>query len=125
MLASVLGRAQLLLKRVEDPKLRQWVEVIERAALDGARTVRRLQDFTRIRRDHPAVPVNLNQIVQQTLDATESAWREESRSRGIEIDVMTKLAALLPDISGDPAELREALTNLVLTLWMPCRPAAP
>jgi len=114
VLASVLGRAQLLLKRLEDPKLRQWVEVIERAALDGARTVRRLQDFTRTRRDHPAVPVDLNQIIQQTLDATESAWREESRSRGIQIDVATTLAAPLPDISGDPAELREALTNVIL-----------
>ena len=114
VLAAVLGRAQLLLKRVEDPKLRQWIEVIERAALDGARTVRRLQDFTRIRRDHPAVPVDLNQIVQQTLDATESAWREEARARGIQIDVTTRLATPLPELSGDPAELREALTNVIL-----------
>jgi GAF domain-containing protein len=114
VLASVLGRAQLLLTRLEDPTLRQWVEVIERAALDGARTVRRLQDFTRIRRDHPAEPVDLNQVVRETLEATESAWRQESRSRGVHIEVTTRLAAALPRISGDPAELREGLTNLIL-----------
>jgi signal transduction histidine kinase/CheY-like chemotaxis protein len=114
VLASILGRAQLLLGRVDDPTLRQWLEVIERSAMDGARTVRRLQDFTRIRRDQPVVPVDLNLIVQQTLEATESSWRQESRSRGIAIEVETALTRPLPDVSGDPAELREAMTNLVL-----------
>ena len=51
VLAAILGRAQLLLQELSDPKLRHWVEVVERAATDGALTVRRLQDFTRIRRD--------------------------------------------------------------------------
>jgi CheY-like chemotaxis protein len=114
VLASVLGRAQLLLGRVEDPTLRQWIEVIERSALDGARTVRRLQDFTRIRRDQPVVPVDLNQIIEQTLEATESSWRQESRSRGIAVEVEIALTRPLPAVSGDPAELREAMTNLVL-----------
>jgi GAF domain-containing protein/CheY-like chemotaxis protein len=114
VLAAILGRAQLLAGRVEDPKLRQWIEVIERSALDGARTVRRLQDFTRIRRDHPVVPVDLNQVVQETLEATEPSWRQESQSRGVPVEVATSLTAPLPEISGDPAELREALTNLIL-----------
>jgi len=114
VLAAILGRAQLLLQRIQDPKLRQWAEVIERSAMDGARTVRRLQDFTRIRRDHPVVAVDLNQVVQQTLEATESTWRQEPRSRGIHVDVGTALTVPLPKVSGDPAELREALTNLVL-----------
>ncbi|HET8577166.1 MAG TPA: GAF domain-containing protein, partial [Methylomirabilota bacterium] len=114
VLASILGRAQLLLDKIEDPKQRQWLQVIERAAADGARTVRRLQDFTRIRRDQPAVAVDLNQVIQQALEATESTWRQQARSRGITIDVATTLAVPLPRIWGDPAELREALTNLIL-----------
>jgi signal transduction histidine kinase/CheY-like chemotaxis protein len=114
LLASILGRAQLLLERVEDAKLRQWLKVIERAALDGARTVRRLQDFTGIRRDQPAVEVDLNQVVQQVLETTESIWRQARRRSGVEIEVVTDLAAGLPPVAGDPAELREAFTNLVL-----------
>ncbi|HXA94257.1 MAG TPA: ATP-binding protein, partial [Candidatus Dormibacteraeota bacterium] len=112
--ASILGRAQLLLERVQDVKLRQWLKVIERAAMDGARTVRRLQDFTGVRRDQPAVPVDLNQVVQQVLETTESTWRQDSRRRGIEIEVLTDLAEHLPKVAGDPSELREAFTNLVL-----------
>jgi len=114
VLASILGRAQLLLERVQDVKLRQWLKVIERAAMDGARTVRRLQDFTGVRRDQPAVPVDLNQVVQQVLETTESTWRQDSRRRGIEIEVLTDLAEHLPKVAGDPSELREAFTNLVL-----------
>jgi GAF domain-containing protein/CheY-like chemotaxis protein/anti-sigma regulatory factor (Ser/Thr protein kinase) len=114
VLASILGRAQLLLERIQDVKLRRWLQVIERAAMDGARTVRRLQDFTGIRRDQPAVAVDLNQVVQQVLEATESTWRQDARRRGVEIEALTDLAARLPQIAGDPAELREAFTNLVL-----------
>jgi len=114
VLASILGRAQLLLERIHDVRLRQWLKVIERAAMDGARTVRRLQDFTGIRRDQPAVAVDLNQIIQQVLETTESTWRQESRRRGVEIEVVTDLAERLPKVAADPAELREAFTNLVL-----------
>ena len=114
VLASILGRAQLLLERIQDVKLRRWLQVIERAAMDGGRTVRRLQDFTGIRRDQPAVAVELNQVVQQVLETTESTWRQDARRRGVEIDVLTDLAERLPNIACDPAELREAFTNLVL-----------
>src|SRR3989441_4146812 len=62
LLASILGRAQLTLQQVNQPQLRQWLQVIERAALDGAQTVRRLQEFTRIRRDQPFVAVDLNEV---------------------------------------------------------------
>ncbi|HEU5321737.1 MAG TPA: GAF domain-containing protein, partial [Methylomirabilota bacterium] len=112
LLASVLGRAQLLLKRVRDPKLRQWLEVIERSALDGAQTVRRLQEFTRIRRDQPLVPLDLSQIVRDALEITHSRW-EEPRSRGVTIEIRTALGEV-PPVLGDAAELREAMTNLIL-----------
>jgi signal transduction histidine kinase/ActR/RegA family two-component response regulator len=113
LLASILGRAQLLLQRIEDPRLRKWLQVIERSALDGAQTVRRLQEFTRIRRDQPFVSVDLNQVVRDALEITQSRWREEPLSRGIAIDLRTSLGQI-PTVGGDPVELREALTNLIL-----------
>jgi GAF domain-containing protein/ActR/RegA family two-component response regulator len=113
LLAAILGRAQLLLQHVEDAKLQQWLEVIQRAALDGAQTVRRLQEFTRIRRDEPFVAVELNQVIRDVLDITQSRWRDDAQSRGVTIEVRTSLATLDP-IAGDAAELREAMTNLVL-----------
>ncbi|MFQ5828022.1 MAG: GAF domain-containing protein [Candidatus Methylomirabilia bacterium] len=113
LLAAILGRAQLVLQHVEDPTLRQWLQVIDQAAMDGAQTVRRIQEFTRIRRDQPFVAVNLNLTVQEALEVTQSRWRDEAQSRGIAIQVDTSLARV-PAVAGDPVELREALTNLIL-----------
>jgi len=113
LLAAVLGRAQLLMRRVQDPQQLQWLRVIERSALDGAQTVRRLQEFTRIRRDLPMVALDVTQIVRDALEITQLRWREEPVSRGIVVELRTELAAV-PPILGDGAELREALTNLIL-----------
>src|SRR5947207_346740 len=87
LLASILGRAQLTLQRVNHPQLRQWLQVIERAALDGAQTVRRLQEFTRIRRDQPFVAVDLNEVVRDALEITQSRWRQEPLRRGITVEL--------------------------------------
>jgi GAF domain-containing protein/CheY-like chemotaxis protein len=114
LLAVILGRAQMLLHRVTDPTARKWLEIIERSALGGAKTVRRLQEFTRIRRDQPAVAVNLNQVVRESLELTESSWRLEPRRRGIVIEAVSDLAPDLPTTISDPAELREVMTNLIL-----------
>jgi len=113
LLASILGRAQLTLQRLQDPQLRKWLQVIERAALDGAQTVRRLQEFTRTRRDQPFVAVDLNEVVRGALEITQSRWREEAHSRGVNVEVHTSFGSL-PTVAGDPAELREAMTNLIL-----------
>jgi signal transduction histidine kinase/CheY-like chemotaxis protein len=113
LLASILGRAQLTLQRLQDPQLRKWLQVIERSALDGAQTVRRLQEFTRTRRDQPFVAVDLNEIIRGALEITQSRWREETRSRGVDVEAQTSFGTL-PMVAGDPAELREAMTNLIL-----------
>jgi signal transduction histidine kinase/CheY-like chemotaxis protein len=113
LLAAILGRAQLLLRRVKDPQPRQWLQVIERSALDGAETVKRLQDFTRIRRDEPLVPLMLSDVVRDALEITQSRWQEEPLSRGVAVEVHTTLPAV-PPILGDGPELREVFTNLIL-----------
>ncbi len=113
LLAAILGRTQLLLRQVQDPKLRRWLEIVERSALDGAQTVRRLQDFARVRRDQPKVLVDLRDVIVDALEMTQSRWHEESLGRGIALDVRRRLQEV-PAVAGDPAELREAMTNLIL-----------
>jgi CheY-like chemotaxis protein len=87
--------------------------VIERAALDGAQTVRRLQEFTRIRRDQPMIGLDINLVVRDVLDITQSRWKDEPTSKGITLDVQLNLGEV-PAVVGDAAELREAMTNLIL-----------
>jgi signal transduction histidine kinase/CheY-like chemotaxis protein/putative methionine-R-sulfoxide reductase with GAF domain len=113
LLAAISGRTQLLLGRIDDPVQKRWLQAIKLAADDGAQTVRRLQEFTRIRRDQPFVAVDLNEIIRGALEVTETRWREDAQSRGIVIAVETALPPL-PPIGGDAVELREMMTNLIL-----------
>ncbi len=113
LLAAISGRTQLLLGRIDDPVQKRWLQAIKLAADDGAQTVRRLQEFTRIRRDQPFVAVDLNNIIRGALEVTETRWREDAQSRGIVIAVETALPPL-PPIGGDAVELREMMTNLIL-----------
>jgi len=112
-LAAILGRVQLVLRRVEDPTIRRWLEIAERAALDASQTVRRIQEFTRIRRDLPTETVDLDQIVRDAVEMTATRWRDETQSRGLEVRLATHLNPI-PLVDGHPAELREALMNLIL-----------
>src|SRR3712207_5346722 len=44
-LAAIRGRAELMLKHTTDPKARRGLELIVKSASDGAKTVKRIQDF--------------------------------------------------------------------------------
>ncbi len=62
-LAGILGRAQLLLRTNDPEKINRGLNIIIKTAEDGAKTVRRIQDFARQRRDHDFVPVSVDQIL--------------------------------------------------------------
>ncbi|MBI3454574.1 MAG: GAF domain-containing protein [Candidatus Rokubacteria bacterium] len=113
ILAAILGRVQLLMNQIEDPTLRRWLEIVERAALDGAQTVQQIQEFTRIRRDQPAETVDLNQMVRDAVEMTQTRWREQTQSQGLDVRVALNLEPV-PAVEGHPAELRQVLTNLIL-----------
>jgi GAF domain-containing protein/ActR/RegA family two-component response regulator len=112
ILAAVIGRAQLLLDQVDEPGLRRQLQVIEQAAMDGARTVRRIQEFTRMRRARPFHSVDVNQIAEEVVEVTRSRWRDEAQAQGVTYDIRLEPEPVGP-VAGDPSELREALTNLV------------
>jgi signal transduction histidine kinase len=113
LLAAILGRVQLIQRQVTDPALGRWLGVIEQAALDGAQTVRQIQEFTRVRRDQPTETVDVNQVVRDAVEMTRPRWHGEPRSRGVDVR-LTLVAAPVPPVDGHPAELREVLTNLIL-----------
>ena len=113
VLGAILGRAQLLKARVRGKDAKAELTIIERAALDGASTVRRLQDFTRVRTDRTYQPVALAQLVEDCLSLTRGRWRDEAERAGTQYDVTTELEDGLT-VAGQASELREVLTNLIL-----------
>lgn len=112
-LAAILGRAQLLLTQSEDTEVQRQLRVIEQAALDGARTMRRMLEFSRTRGRRPFQPVDVNQVVTDALELTRGQWREDARARGIAFDVRIEKAPTA-SVLGDRYELSEALTNVII-----------
>jgi len=112
VLSVILGRAQLVLEDIKDPKLKRSVKAIEQAALDAAKTVRRLQDFTRVRRDQTFDQVKVSQLVRSALQMADPRLAERRQRDGVEIDVGIEVNAV-NSVRGDMAELREALLNII------------
>ncbi|MBL7190971.1 GAF domain-containing protein [bacterium] len=113
VLGAILGRAQLLSRQTDDPLLIEGLQVLEKAAEDGAVTVKRIQNFTRIRTSEKFEPVNLNELVEESLNITRVHWRENPDAQGIIINIKTNFGPI-PVIPGNPSELREVFTNLII-----------
>ena len=112
VLTGVLGRIQMLKKKMKDKGLLRHLQVMERAALDGAQTVKRIQDFTRERREAPFESVDLKQSIENVVALTRPKWREATLMSGTIIEVVLDLAEDL-HIMGNPSGLDNAFTNLI------------
>jgi CheY-like chemotaxis protein/anti-sigma regulatory factor (Ser/Thr protein kinase) len=93
--------------------LKKGLEVIERASLDGAETVRRIQEFARRRDDDKHFTnVDITEIIEDSIEFTKIRWKNEAESKGIKIDIQKEFSTL-PTTTGSAAELREVVTNMI------------
>lgn len=116
-LTSILGYTKTLLAYPDllddrDQAI-SFLETIDTAAKDAAAAVSRLRDFYRRREDTEVLqPLDLNQLIDQTVSITRPKWHVQARSKGAAIDLLVDLQRV-PTISGMEAELRQALVNLI------------
>jgi CheY-like chemotaxis protein len=111
LLSVILGRAELMLRRVREPATVRDLEAVRRAAQDGADTVRRIQEFTRTRRTRSFERVDLGEIAREVVELTRPRWELEAQSRGVRYEFSVDGGA--PPVAGRPEELREVLANLI------------
>jgi signal transduction histidine kinase/CheY-like chemotaxis protein len=111
-LAGILGRAQLLLATTDPAKIESGLKIIVKTAKDGAKTIKRIQDFARQRRDHDFQPVDTCQLLLDVSEITRPRWKDwaEASNVHISLDLQLHSKAL---ILGDESELREVLVNMV------------
>jgi signal transduction histidine kinase/ActR/RegA family two-component response regulator len=111
-LAGILGRAQLLLRTDDPEKLKRGLDIIIKTAEDGAKTVKRIQDFARQRRDHNFELVSIDQILLDASEITRPRWKNcaEASNIHITLDLLIGSNAM---VMGDDSELREVLVNMV------------
>jgi signal transduction histidine kinase/ActR/RegA family two-component response regulator len=111
-LAGILGRAQLL-QRTDDPeKIKRGLDIIIKTAEDGAKTVKRIQDFARQRRDHDFALVSVDQILLDASEITRPRWKNCAEASNIHIALDLQIGSNAM-VMGDDSELREVLVNMV------------
>jgi signal transduction histidine kinase/CheY-like chemotaxis protein len=111
-LASISGRAELMLKYTSDPKMRRGLELIVKSARDGAKTVKRIQDFARQRQDRDFEPVSVDQVLLDVGEITRPRWKDSAEAGGVHIS-LTVSNASGAHVLGDASELRDVLVNMV------------
>ncbi len=117
LLTVILAESQVLGARLETPENRQAVQRIEQAARDGAQAVRRIQEYTRIRRDTPRDIVEVNTLLQEVAAFTRPRWAPFGK---LQLELQPT-----PSVHGSPSELREVLMNLVFNAVEARRESAP
>ena len=111
-LAGILGRAQLLQRTDDEEKLRRGLDIIIKTAEDGAKTVKRIQDFARQRRDHNFELVSIDQIMMEASEITRPRWKNCAEASNIYISLDLQIGSNAM-VMGDDSELREVLVNMV------------
>ncbi|MCX8052730.1 MAG: ATP-binding protein [Armatimonadetes bacterium] len=109
-LGIVLGNAQLAKRKMpQEAELTQCIESIELAARDAAETVRRLKEIGKPVDRSRYGPVDLSTIVEEVISTTVPTWSERNQLVKVETNLANGCI-----VEGDPAELREALSNILL-----------
>lgn len=106
-LATILSWAERLAERQLDDKSRRGVDVILGEAERAARIVRNLLTFARKRQSTRSM-IDINQVVRETL-----ALRAYEQ-RVTNVEVITALAAGLPQVFADAHQIQQVLLNLVI-----------
>jgi PAS domain S-box-containing protein len=125
ILSVIMGRTQLLRRNMQIPpdreaaekfvvELQKSLEIIEKASIDGADTVKRIQDFsgTAPVEVQGFTAVNVNEIIEQALECTRLKWHDDAWARGISISIKKDLSPL-PLVGGNASELRAVFVNLI------------
>jgi PAS domain S-box-containing protein len=105
-LTGVLGYAELLIRRLEDPNLKRLAENIATAARRSADLTRKLLAFSR-QGQFQCVSVDLHRLIAETVEMLLHSIDKRIR-------LVQQLEAPLAVVMGDPSQLQNALLNLAV-----------
>jgi signal transduction histidine kinase/FixJ family two-component response regulator len=111
-LTGILARAQLLQNTEDHDEMRRGLRIIIQTAEDGAKTVKRIQDFARQRRDQDFVPLDVDQLMLEVAEITRPRWKDAAEAKNVHIRLVRQIGSNAA-IMGDAGELREVLVNMV------------
>lgn len=117
ILGIILGYLNILRLKLKDSNQQVYdaMNVIEKAAKDGATIVDKIQQFSKTKSEHEGVRhLDLIDIILEAVDFTMPRWKSEAQSKGIEYQIVTEdLVPLKHYVRCTPSELREVIVNII------------
>ena len=112
ILGIILGKSQILQRITDNEKILNGLKTIEKSAIEGAKTVLRIQEFTRVASPGIESEVDMNQVVRDAVEVTKPKWKDDAQRRGVFIEIKLELTSS-QKVSGTPSDLKEAISNLI------------
>src|ERR1700759_4558000 len=103
-LTGILARAQLMLETNDTREIRRGLNIIIQTAEDGAKTVKRIQDF---------FPIGVDRMMLEVAEITRPRWKDRAEAESVHIKLVRQIGSNAV-IMGDAGELREVLVNRVV-----------
>jgi PAS domain S-box-containing protein len=116
LLATILGRTQLLLLKSEHGGTKDELKIIEKAAIDGGKIVRRLQEVTKEKREKDFTSLDINELIKESIIFTASKLKISTQLKGQKVLLHTRFKNKCI-VKGDEVELKEVFTNLLLNAY--------
>ncbi|MCA9757038.1 MAG: PAS domain S-box protein [Candidatus Eisenbacteria bacterium] len=113
ILAIIHGRAQLVQRKVQDPRLAESLEVIQSSVLKAGEMVRHLQDYFGEQFDLRFVEVDVNALLEDVVFYQERVWRSSRPREAPPIEVHMELDAI-PPVRGAGPLLRDAFGRILV-----------
>lgn len=112
ILTSVLGPAQLLKRKTDDPELLREVDDIVTSAVRARDLVHQLHLSVRNIEEEPLQPVSIIKVLGEAVQTSRPRWRDETEALGRTIEVLIH-GKDVPPIQGTEAGLHDILLNLI------------
>jgi DNA-binding response OmpR family regulator len=112
-LAVVLSRIERLKDFVQQPEAQRDVDMIEKAAMNAAKTMKSFQEFAQEHQGRTISEINLNDMVRNIVEISRPLWKNESELKGLVVETKLDLQASSPVVRGEKAEIQQALIHML------------
>ncbi len=111
MIGGVVGRIQLMKLKVKDPGIITDLNKIEAQVLEGAETIRRIQEFTTSAKNKKLKKIDLLAAMKSYFDRPDLEWKKVSESKNISVSIKSYVE--IAEIEGAPEDITLLFEKLI------------
>lgn len=111
IIGGIIGRLQLMKLRNKDEGVVKELENLESMAMEGAETVKRLQEFATSARQKDLDPVNLSTLASRATTDPKAEWQAAAKERNVTVEFRCHIDSAI--VNGSDSDLSVALGKLI------------